>query len=240
MKKFSIFALIAFAIISCSDETSSAKGGTVSINASAVSSTGKTSATARSKASTVVISDFKINLGNIEFELDQDDDNYATDPIFDDVELKGPFLLDLLDLNKPLNQLIASVDVPNAKYEEIKYKFTRSTVAGDLLGKTFIIKGTINDKPFVLWSDKDVELELDFENPSKDFTVNDDNAKLSIKIQLDSLMAEINLLANQGKLLDKDGDGVIEITTGNDDDNSSIGDKLKDILEKETSLDDED
>jgi hypothetical protein len=240
MKKFSIFALIAFAIISCSDETSSAKGGTVSINASAVSSTGKTSATARSKASTVVISDFKINLGNIEFELDQDDDNYATDPVFDDVELKGPFLLDLLDLNKPLNQLIASVDVPNAKYEEIKYKFTRSTVAGDLLGKTFIIKGTINDKPFVLWSDKDVELELDFENPSKDFTVNDDNAKLSIKIQLDSLMAEINLLANQGKLLDKDGDGVIEITTGNDDDNSSIGDKLKDILEKETSLDDED
>jgi hypothetical protein len=240
MKKFSIFALIAFAIISCSDETSSAKGGTVSINASAVSSTGKTSATARSKASTVVISDFKINLGNIEFKLDQDDDNYATDPVFDDVELKGPFLLDLLDLNKPLNQLIASVDVPNAKYEEIKYKFTRSTVAGDLLGKTFIIKGTINDKPFVLWSDKDVELELDFENPSKDFTVNDDNAKLSIKIQLDSLMAEINLLANQGKLLDKDGDGVIEITTGNDDDNSSIGDKLKDILEKETSLDDED
>ncbi len=237
MKKISILALIAFAISSCSEDTSTS--GSVSIKAAVVSKTGKTSSTGRT-SSTVVINDFKINLGNIELEIDEDDDRYSSDPVFEDVKLDGPFLLDLLEPNKPQSQFITSIEVPNAKYEEIKYKFTKSLITGDLLGKTFIIKGTINNKPFVLWSDKDIELELDFKDPSKDFLINDNRVALYIKIQLDALMAELNSLANNGLLVDNDDDGTIEITTGDDDGNSSIGDKLKDLIEKETYLDDED
>ena len=238
MKKISIFVLIAIAMSSCSDNTSTS--GNVSIKATAVSSTGKTSSTARTAASTVVITDFKVNIGNIKLETDMEDDMHSTDPMHEDVKLMGPFLLDLLDPNKPLSQFIASVDVPNAKYEEIKFNFTKSLIAGDLEGKTFLIKGTINDKPFVIWSAENIELEMDFMDPTKDFAVNDNSVALNIKIQLDALMAKITSLANQGLLLDTDGDGIIEITTGLDDGHSTFGHQIKELLEDETHLDDKD
>jgi len=238
MKKISIFVLLAIALSSCSDNASTS--GNVSIKATAVSTTGKTSSTARTAASTVVITDFKVNIGNIKLETDMEDDRHSTDPTHEDVKLMGPFLLDLLDLNKPLSQFITSVDVPNARYEEIKFNFTKSLIAGDLEGKTFLIKGTINDKPFVIWSAENIELEMDFVDPTKDFAINDNSVALNIKIQLDALMAKINYLANQGLLLDTDGDGIIEITTGNDDGHSTFGHLIKDLLEDETHLDDKD
>lgn len=238
MKKISIFALVALAMSSCSNSPST--GGNVSFKATAVSATGKTSSTARTAASTVVITDFKVNIGNIKLETDMEDAMHSTDPMHEDVKLMGPFLLDLLDPNKPLSQFITSVDVPNAKYEEIKFNFTKSLIAGDLEGKTFLIKGTINDKPFVIWSAENIELEMDFMDPTKDFAVNDNSVALNIKIQLDALMAKITSLANQGLLLDTDGDGIIEITTGLDDNHSTIGHQIKELLENETHLDDKD
>lgn len=238
MKKISIFILVALAISSCSN--SSSTSGNVSLKASAVSATGKTSSTARTAASTVVITDFRINIGNIKFETAMDDVMHDKDPMHEDVKLMGPFLLDLLDPNKPLSQFITSVDVPNAKYEEIKFMFTKSLVDGDMMGKTFMIKGTINDKPFIIWSAENVELGMDFMDPTKDFAVNDNSVALNIKIQLDAIMTKLTTLANQGLLLDTDGDGTIEMTTGLDDGHSTIGHQIKELLENETHLDDKD
>jgi hypothetical protein len=81
---------------------------------------------------------------------------------------------------------------------------------------------------------------MDFIDPTKDFAVNDNSVALNIKIQLDALMAKITTLANQGLLLDTDGDGIIEITTGLDDGHSILGHQIKDLLENETHLDDKD
>lgn len=239
MKKISIFVFIAIAMSSCSNNPSPTSGN-VSFKASAVSSTGKTSSTARTAASTVVITDFKVNIGNIKLETDMEDAMHSKDPMHEDVKLMGPFLLDLLDPNKPLSQFITSVDVPNAKYEEIKFHFTKSVIAGDMEGKTFLLKGTINDKPFIIWSAENIELKMDFMDPSKDFAVNDNSVALNIKIQLDALMTKLTFLANQGLLLDADGDGIIEITTGMDDGHSVIGHQMKELLENETHLDDKD
>lgn len=239
MKNFSILALVVLAISSCTSDSSS--NGNVTLKASAVSTTGKTSLTARTGAlSTVVITDFKINIGNIKFETDMDDMMYDKDPMYEDVKLMGPFLLDLLDANNTLSQVITSVDIPNAKFEELEFNFQKSLVAGEMLGKTYMIKGTINDKPFMIWSDKDAELEIDFTDSSKDFTVNGNDMSLNIKIQLDAIMIKLTSLANQGFLLDTDGDGVIEITTGTDDGHSLFGNQCKDLLENETHLDDKD
>lgn len=238
MKKIIFLLLLALIVISCTNDPSTT--GNVSLRASAVSATGKTTSTGRLVASTVAITDFKLNIGNIKFETDEEDVRHSEDPSHEDVKLTGPFLLDLLDPNKPLSQFITSLDVPNAKYEEIKFKFTKSLFAGDMEGKTFLIKGTINDKPFVIWSAENVELEMDFADSSKDFTVNNNNLNLNIKIQLDALMARLTTLANQGLLLDTDGDGIIEITTGLDDGHSSIGHLIKELLENETHLDDKD
>jgi hypothetical protein len=105
---------------------------------------------------------------------------------------------------------------------------------------TFLIKGTINDIPFVIWSAENTETELDFSDSTKDFTVNDNILNLNIKIQLDALMEKLTELSNLGQLVDTDGDGIIEITTGADDGHSSLGRILKELLEDETHLDDKD
>jgi hypothetical protein len=238
MKKISVLALLVLAISSCADNSSS--NGNVTLKASAVSATGKTSLTARTAASTVVITDFKINIGNIKFETDMGDMMYGNHPMHEDGKLMGPFLLDILDPNKPMSQLITSVEVPNAKYEEIKLMFQKCIVAGEMYGKTYMIKGTINDKPFILWSDKNVELGMDFMDSTKDFTVGGTTMMLNVKMQLDGLMTKLTTMASQNLLLDTDGDGVIEITTGLDDGNSSIGGQCKSLIENETHLDDKD
>jgi len=237
MKKTSILALLVIMASSCSDNPST--DGNVTLKASAVSSTNMTSTTARI-ASTVVITDFKINIGNIKLETDIEDDRYNSDSIHDDVKLMGPFLLDLLDPNKTLSQIVTSVNVPNAKYEEIKFKFEKSIQPGEMEGKTFLIKGTIDGKNFIVWSGKDAELEMDFADPTKDFTVNGNDVTLNIKIQLDAVMAKLSMLASQNLLLDTDGDGVIEISTDNDDGHHDLGEQIKSLLEQETDLDDKD
>ena len=125
MKRISIIALLALVISSCTNDSST--DGNVTLKASAVSTTGKTSLTARTAASTVVFTDFKINIGKIKFETDMEDERYDTDPMYDDdVKLMGPFLLDLLDPDKTLNQIISSVSIPNGKYEEIEFNFGSS------------------------------------------------------------------------------------------------------------------
>lgn len=241
MKKISILALLVFAASSCTDNQTDSADGNVTIKASAVSSTGKTSLTARTAAtSTVVLTDFKINIGKIKFETDMEDAMHSTHPKHDDVKLHGPFLLDLLDPNVTLSPFITSLNVPNARYEEIEFKFEKSTLVGEMNGKTYLIKGTINGKPFIIWSDKDAERELDFEDDNKDFLINSNDMSLNIKIHLNALLAKLTTLANQGRLLDTDGDGVIEISTSSDDNHNDIGEMIKDLLEDETELDDKD
>lgn len=239
MKNFSILGLLVIIASSCSNNTPSTNGN-VALKASAVSTTG-TSLTARTATtSTAIITDFKINVGSIKFDTAKDDVMHEKDSVHEDSKLVGPFLLDLLDPNKPLSQLITSVNVPNAKYEAIKIKFEKSIVAGDMSGKTYLIKGTINGKDFLIWSDKDVELKMHFADPAKDFTVSSNDTSLNIKIQLDAIMAKLTTLANQGLLLDGNGNGVIEISTGIDDGNQAIGEQIRAILENESHLDDKD
>jgi hypothetical protein len=238
MKKASILGLLVILMSSCSDNPSTS--GNVTLKASAVSTTGLSSVTARSAAASVVITDFKINIGNIEFETDMEDDRYETDSIYDDAKLTGPFLLDLLDPNSTLSQVITSVNVPNANYEEIKFKFEKSVLPGEMEGKTFLIKGTVDGKNFVVWSGKDAELEMDFSDPTKDFAVNSNDLTLNIKIHLDALKAKLTELANQNLLVDTDGDGIIEISTDDDDGHHAFGEEIKVLLENEADLDDKD
>jgi hypothetical protein len=60
---------------------------------------------------------------------------------------------------------------------------------------------------------------------TKDFTVNGNDIALNFKIHLDAIMAKLITLANQNLLVDRDGDGIIEISTGNDDGHQDIGNK---------------
>jgi hypothetical protein len=99
--KISTLALLVVIASACTNDSATVE---LALKASAVSSTGKTSLTARSAVtSTVVLTDFKINIGNIEFETDMEDDRYDMYPFHEDVKLTGPFLIDLLDPNNTCN-----------------------------------------------------------------------------------------------------------------------------------------
>jgi hypothetical protein len=50
-------------------------------------------------------------------------------------------------------------------------------------------------------SDKDVELEIDFSDSSKDFIVDNNDINLNIKIQIDYLMAKLASLASQNSIV---------------------------------------
>jgi Domain of unknown function (DUF4382) len=175
------------------------------MKASSTSVTGKTSISGRVEASTVTITDLKINVGRIKFEIDSEDSRHKTDSIVEDQKLVGPFLLDLLDSGKTLIQTISSVNIPNGKYEEIKLKFEKSTASGEMNGRTLLVKGTADGKPFVIWSDQEVTVKLDFEDHNKDVAVGGGSQELNIKIKIDAILARLIELTKAGSLTDTDG-----------------------------------
>src|SRR5689334_5859974 len=165
MKKNLFLALVAMTVISCSDDKESANGD-VTLKASASSTTGN-SLTAKSATSTVVITDFDINIASIKFKK-ADTDKSKGEVDFNNAKLNGPFLLDLFETDAPLSQFITTVATPNGNYGAVKLKFQKSTAEGEMFNKTYLIKGTVNGKDFAIWSSKDADLELKFDDESKE------------------------------------------------------------------------
>jgi hypothetical protein len=63
-------------------------------------------------------------------------------------------------------------------------------------GKTYLIKGTLNGKAFMIW-EYWCWTWTRFEDAAKDFTVNGNDIVLNFKIHLDAIMAKLITLANQ-------------------------------------------
>lgn len=224
--------IITLAFASCSNDESSnsATEGKAVLKAKTTFTSG---AKISSRAGTIVLNSFKVNLKEIEFELD--DDNQSDDDGFfdgdDDIKLNGPFELSLL--NSPA--AITLVDIPNGKYEEVEFKMDKNeNSSSPMYNKSIEIKGTINGVPFVYWDDEDEEFEVDYEETNKDITVTGNTIEIVFDFDLNSVLSSVDL--SQAK--DGDGDGVIEIGPSDDDGNSSIADMLDDKLEEFTELDD--
>lgn len=210
------------------------KNGQLAISAKSnyVSPTGKTATTDKASTNSVVLSDFLLNLKEFELELDiddQEDDNeqWDDDGYFDfedEIELEGPFELDLLA--GEISFLTASV--PMGKYEEIEFKFDKSTdETSELFEKSILIKGTINNIPFVFWHNFEDELELDFEDPQFDITVSSGTENLSIEFDLSLLFNSVNGV-NLSQAVDGNNNGTIEISPVDTDGNNEIAQELRD------------
>jgi hypothetical protein len=241
-KKRSGFNLIALVLlgstlfVACNNDDPAANG-TVILKMSASSPTGST-INGRTK-STTVISDFKVSIREIEFEFDEDDAHFKTDSCFDeDVKLKGPFVLNVLQQQAFVEELVTTVNVPNARYEEVEFKLHKNAESGEMNGKSILIKGTIDGQPFIFWHDTDEEFEIDFENADTDIVINGNTASLVINLQLEQLFSAVKGGVNLSAATDGDGDGVIEINPGSldNDGNRDLADALKTLLEDATDL----
>lgn len=235
----SLFAALAagtLLMVSCESNDPSATGS-VALKMEA-SSTSGTTINGRVQTS-AVINDFKISIGEIEFEFDEEDDHFDSDSAFNEgSQLKGPFVIDVLEPNGFIEQVITTVAVPNATYEEIKFKLYKNTNAGEMNGKSILVKGTIDGKPFVFWHDADEQFEIDFENADRDLIINGNSAAIVINLQLERIFSTVNGGVNLGLAKDGDGDGVIEINPGSadNDGNKELAETIKTLLEGATEL----
>ncbi len=235
LKMMTLMLFGSMFFMACNDDP--AANGTVILKIDAASPTGN-SISGRTLATTV-ITDFKVSIREVEFEFDEADAHFKTDSSFnEDVKLKGPFVLDVLDQNAFVEQLITTVDLPNARYEEVEFKLHKNTNAGAMNGKSIWITGTIDGKPFIFWHDTDEEFEIDFENAATDLVINGNTVAMVINLQLDRLFSTIKGGVNLSLAKDGDLDGVIEINPGSidNDGNKELAHAIKTLLEHATDL----
>lgn len=246
LKRSSLLVLILslFLGLSCTNNETDPNAGKLSISANSTFTNLTTkSSSNRVATSNIVIEDFKLNLSKFELEVDLEDDNYEDnqnehwddDGFYDyedEIELMGPFELDLMS-----GQIsFLNVDVPNGMYDELKFKFEASTdPSSDLFGKSVLIKGTIDDIPFVFWHNFDDEIEVDFEDPQFDISISQIAQEIVITFDLGQILDSVNgvdlTLANDGNQ-----DGTIEISPDDPDGNNQLAEAIRNKIKEYINL----
>lgn len=238
IKNLFLTILTAFTLLltSCSNNGDENPSGSSSVKMAAKASYTSSKSAAAKNLSTVVLSEFMVNIKEIELEIDDDffdddnnDDNNGSDDngwdddgyfnFDDDIELKGPFELDLLN-----SQVVfADVNLPNAVYEEIEFEFEKNqNPASPLYQKTVLLTGTIDGIAFEFWHNFEEEFEVDFEDANQDVVI-DGNGTIVINFDLNAVINNVDF----SLAVDGDGDGTIEISPNDDDGNNALASLLK-------------
>ncbi len=253
MKKIqfaALFILSGVLFTRCTNNADPSATSTVSLKMSAATTNGKTSFSGRTQAA-IALTDVKVNVREIEFEFefDHDDDRFKKDSCFNqnsdlsrmgmsahkagnddhEAKLKGPFIVDLLDAGAFVDQVITSVEVPNAEYEKIKFKLSPSSEAGDMKGKSVLIKGTIGSTPFTFWHDARARFGVKFSD-STSLATNGPAVTLAIQLELDKVMSTVNGGVDLSKAKDGNSDGTITIDPDNTDGNEKLADDIMKLL----------
>ena len=184
--------------------------------------TTKSTPTKSSSAVGVVIESFKISIEEIEIEFDDLDPLFATDSSATDIELQGPFEIDLVKSGNALESTIVNnVELPTAAYDEIEFKFRESDiVTSEMNGKSILITGTIDGIPFIFWTDNEIEVEIEF-----DKLVYLDEASrtvLTVSFDLASLFNPAVGGIDITSATDGNANGIIEIHPEDPDGNSAM------------------
>lgn len=173
----------------------------------------------------VSLSKFLVNFKEIELELQEG--VYGSD---DDIELEGPFEIDLLSENS--FQLI-DIQIPNGIYEEIEFEFDKSENSeSELFGKSMKLTGEINGKPFLFWHDFEEEIEIDYEDTDQKLVINNDTKEVLISFDLDAVLAMVDI----SMATDNDKDGIITISPQDLDGNQELAEALKKAIKAQIEL----
>jgi hypothetical protein len=191
-------------------------------------------------SSALELTDFKISVSEIEFEFDAQDEHFnMNDSTYDSKEdntLKGPWVLDLLNNGAFVKDLIASVNVPNAKYDKVKFKLAKvNDPTSPMNGKSIYITGKYNGIPFVISDGSTEEFKIDFADPSNVLAAAGAQILLDIKIHLDKAFGAIDLT----QFTDTDHDGVIEVDDDNHDGHHELADNIMHGLHGASDLEEE-
>lgn len=224
-------------VVSCDkDNSSPTKQGKVAISAKASMEdpNTKSSKTAKDVSQNIVLTDFLINVKEFELELDddyKDNDNeqWDDDGFFgytDDIELEGPFELELL---KGTYSFI-NTDVPVGRYDKIEFEIDKNeNPESALFGKSVLIKGTLDTTPFVFWHDFEADIEIEYEDDQKKVVIANKQTNLTLQFNLTQLLYGVGAI-DFSRAVDGNNDGIIEISPGDLDGNQVLADKIKEKL----------
>lgn len=233
MKLKNLFTIgtVALGLVACSDNEPR-PNGEVTLVAKSTSLSGSSASGARVMNS-LVISDFVINIKEVEFEFEK---YKTTDSTYKDMKLKGPFEIDLMNDSNPLSAIVGSATLPNAAYSEVEFKLHKGDVKGTKMeGKSIFMQGTIEGTPFIFWHDTDEEFEINFADANEQLVVNGEDLNVAINFHLGSIFDAVSGV-DLSKATDGDGNGTIEIDPKNTDGNKDIADLIKKLLEEKTDL----
>ncbi len=236
IKKISTAILVlgvTSAFVACSDDDSSPTlDGQGKMTISAMATYNPTGGRGLD-ADQIDIASFLINFKEIELEFEEGSSN---DPFYDgedEIELKGPFEVELMS---PTPIPIVDIVLPNAVFEEIEFEFDKSTDPNsDLFEKSMKMEGEINGVPFVFWHDFEEEIELEFENGEQNIIVQNNENEILINIDLNEVLNATQTV-NLGSATDGNGDGIIEISPDDNDGNNALADKLKEAIKDQIEL----
>lgn len=226
-----ILITLSVITISCSSEDTS---GNLSIKATAKYYNVKV----KSNTTNVELSKFMINIREIELEYDNDledgNEDINDEQLYADVEFEGPFELDLLTGSTQVN--VSAANVPIGKFEEIEFDMSPSRdETSELIGKSILVEGLIDGKPFIFWHNTDEEFEVDYANASNDIVMSGGGATIVINFDLNIIFGATSSI-DFSSATDGDGDGVIEIYPGDNDGNSHLADTIKNLLHEGADL----
>ncbi len=233
-KPLFIIAFSTFVLVSCSKDDSSNSSdetATTVLGAKATFNPGRAFAE-------IEVTKFLVNVED--FELEFDDDDFGDDDdggiggnYYSDLELEGPFVLDLSNPN--LVFPIATVDIPIGEYEELEFEITRSRDPGnELFQRSILIEGTINGTPFIFWHNFEEEVEIEFEDTNIPINIENDGENLIINFDL-TFLFNTNVINLTGAT-DNNGDGIIEISPTDQDGNNSLANQIKELIKDAIDL----
>ncbi|WP_339612005.1 hypothetical protein [uncultured Planktosalinus sp.] len=185
----------------------------------------------------LLISTFLVNVED--FELEFDDDDFGDDDggpggnFYGDLELEGPFELDLSqpDVVFPF----ANIEIPLGQYEELEFDITRSSNSESILfQRSILIEGTIQGMPFVFWHNFEEDVEVDFEDTNIDIVVESNGESVVINFDL-SFLFNTNII-DLSNATDNNGDGVIEISPNDQDGNNALANLIKETIKEAIEL----
>lgn len=233
-KPLFILALSTFVLVSCSKDDSS-----ISTEETASTLIGAKATFVSGRAfSDIEVTKFLVNVED--FELEFDDDDFGDDDdggiggnFFSDLELEGPFILNLSEPN--LIFPIATVDIPVGQYEELEFDITRNRDPNsELFQRSILIEGTISGTPFVFWHNFEEDVEIEFEDTNLPIIIENDEDNLIINFDL-SFLFNTDII-DLSSATDDNGDGVIEISPTDQDGNNALANQIKEIIKDAIDL----
>jgi hypothetical protein len=208
-------------------------------------------------ASAISLDKFLINIKNIDIELDDecnddcnddcndpDDEDKGGDDcddiLDDEIEIAGPFLIDLLSPKAADGLPVASMDLPNAAYDEIEFELDRykSDNPKEVHDRSIYISGTLDGKPMEMWYTGDYDFKVEFPDTTDHLNLTGDDLKLYLDFHINNMLSSLNK-ADLSSATDGNKNGIIEIGSDDTDGNRGLAHHIIKAILESCDLDDQ-